>query len=145
MAKFKLFKPRVAKTDIRVGNFFAHEENGCIKVSDLNGLASHRISTQIPKGAFLKMMVDGVRNGEQGAENALQNYIAVIYNVLAVIPDDEFYKELIDACSKCIERHKDIYNVKDVSDEEDAKILQEERGLEEAKEAIRKDEAEGRI
>lgn len=134
------------KRDLRIGNFFIHEEGNAVKIYDLNDIASHRISLDTPRGQLIKMLADACREGDKGSEAFLHNYIAVAYNFLCVIPDDEFNKDVVNACSACLERHKDIYNMKeDISAEEDEEILRKQEEIEEAKEQVRKDMEEGRI
>lgn len=136
MSKFK-----ISKDDLRIGNFVFHEEKGHIKVSDLNGNVTHRISTWIAKGQVLKAAMDGLKDGDSNMERYLENYAVVTFNFLSAVPDADLHKEVLESTIACINRHKDVYGIKDdITPEEDAKILDEEKNLEKALEEARKEE-----
>lgn len=121
------------KRDFRVGNFVFTREPEHIKVQDIGQMVAHRISVHIAKGQLLDMML---ADKEKYAK-MLEMYAVSMYNVLSVAPDMTFYEEVYKSTEECARRHADVYGLKEnVSDEEDAKILKEERELEEAKEEI---------
>jgi len=131
-------KVKLQRGEFRLGNFVVGRENGRIKVSDIGGLVSHRISEGIAKGAVLRMMCENVLKKADGAERVMQNYIAVMHNVLSCIPDNEFYTDLIAAVEACMNRHKDLYGITDdVDAEKDAEVLKEEREIAETEEQLK--------
>ena len=135
MKKIKLS----SKNDVRIGNFVFHQEADYIKVYDINNMVSHRISTLIPKGQLLSMALkDRVKN-----EQWLMNYVAVTFNVLSCIPDNDFFADINKAAEACLSRHKNLYGIKDeVDPEEDAKVLESEK---ETAEVLEKMKEEGEV
>lgn len=128
-------KRKIGRNDTRIGNFVFHLENGAVKVSDLNGIVSHRISTLIPKGKFLEMAL------KEKKEEWLHGYCAVMFNALSCVPDAEFFDALNKAAVDCVNRHKDLYGIKDnIGKDEDDAILSEQKELNEAMEEL-KDES----
>ena len=78
---------------------------------------------------------------DDGGEAFLGNYAAVMYNTICCVPDVEFLTDLQGAVRDCLNRHKDLYGLKDdITEEEDAKILREEVELAEAEQEARKEE-----
>jgi hypothetical protein len=121
------------KRDTRVGNFVYTIEPEHIKVQDISAVATHRISRRVPKGQLLMMFLKDPKEHER----SLHNYAAIMFNTLCTVPDAQFYQEMYDASIACVNRHKDIYGLKDdISAAEDAKIVQEERDLQAAADEI---------
>ena len=130
-----LFKKR--KNDVQVGNYVYHIENGYVKVKDVAGNTSHRISTLTLKGRFV---LDAIRRYRDDKSTAkwLENYSAIMLNVLLCVPDNDFFADLNTACLACISRHKNLYSIKeDISKEEDDAILEEEKNRHEAMEVLK--------
>ena len=122
-------KVKVGKDDVRVGNFIFHSENGYVKVMDLSGFVSHRISGVIPKGRFVLAAMQDSKAKEQW----LHNYAAVMFNVLSCVPDAEFFERVNTAATECVQRHPELYGLKpDISDEEDKAIVESQRELDKA-------------
>lgn len=127
-------KVKLDKRDIRVGNFVYTKEPDHIKVQDISLTITHRINRHIAKGQLLEMMLEDSKK----YENDLRNYAVLMYNLLCTVPDASFYEDINTAVLSCINRHKDVYGIKeDITPDEDAKILQEERELHEAVEDIK--------
>lgn len=119
--------------EIRVGNFFVKEESGHIKVRDLNDVSSHRVLLSIPKGQMLKSLLVAARNGESQAKNFLHSYAVVMYNLLSCVPDDQFLLGINELAVECMNRHKELYGIKDdIAKSDDDAILEEEKELAEA-------------
>lgn len=130
---------RIKKDEKRIGNFIVAHRNGFIRIRDINGMVTHSVKTEIAKGSLLQAAY------EEGGD-FLPNYCAVMFNVMCAIPDNEFLKDLNEAAIKCVNRHKDVYGIKeDIPYEEDSKILMEERELNEVENDIRKDYEEGNL
>jgi len=133
--KVKKGKLKLERGDRRVGNFVYSREREHCKLQDIGGLFSFRVSDALMAGQMIHSVMD------DGGEVFLGNYAAVMYNVICCVPDVEFLTDLQGAVRDCLNRHKDLYGLKDdLTDEEDAKILQEERELAEAEEEVRKEE-----
>jgi hypothetical protein len=131
-------KVKLDANDYRVGNFVFHDEEGHVKMMDIGGALSVRVSKAFAKGRMLDMAV------KERSEGFLTNVAATTYNFLCTIPDMEFFKAVNDACIACVNRHKDIYGLKDdVTAEEDAEILKEERELHDASDEVAKKVKEG--
>ena len=129
-------KFKINKGDRRVGNFVYHLERDAVKVSDINGIVSHRISTFTPKGQFVAMAVE-----QKDKEDWLMAYAVTVFNVLSCVPDATFMEELNKSAKDCIERHPDIYGIKkDISKEEDDKVVADQKELHEAVESLKGDE-----
>lgn len=127
-------KLKLDKRDVRVGNFVYSIEPDHIRVQDISRTITHRISRHIVKGQMLQILL----KEPEKHEKALRDYATLMYNLLCVLPDAEFYKEMYEAGLRCVNRHKDIYGIKeDITDAEDAKIVQEEKELHEAMEEIK--------
>ena len=127
-------KIKLDKRDTRVGNFVYTLEENHIKVQDISLTVTHRIHRGIAKAQLLEMMLEDPKK----YETDLHNYATLIYNFLCTVPDATLYDDLNKAVLACINRHKDVYGIKeDITPAEDAKILQEEKELHEAVEDIK--------
>lgn len=127
-------KIKLDKRDTRVGNFVYTLEPDHIKVQDISLTITHRINRHIAKGQLLEMMLEDPKK----YGNDLHNYATLMYNLLCTVPDATLYEDLNTAVLACINRHKDVYGIKEnIGKAEDDKILQEERELHEAVEEIK--------
>lgn len=127
-------KVKLGKRDIRVGNFVYTNEPDHINIQDINLTITHRINRHIAKGQLLEMMLED----PEKYKNDLHNYATLMYNFLCTVPDATLYDDINKAVLDCINRHKDVYGIKeDITPAEDAKILQEEKELHEAVEDIK--------
>lgn len=116
---------KISRGDRRVGNFVYHLEKDAVKVSDINSMVSHRISTFTPKGQMVAMAVE-----QKDKEDWLMAYAVTVFNVLSCIPDATFMEELNRSTVECIDRHPEIYNIKrDIDKAEDDAIVDNERDL----------------
>lgn len=126
-------KLKLDKRDTRVGNFVFTLEPEYVKVQDISQTVAHRIARHLPRGRMLEMMLEDSKEHEK----ALQNYAVVSFCALSVIPDAQFFEDIYRAAGDCVERHKEFYGVKDdITAEEDADILNEEREFHESVEEI---------
>lgn len=127
-------KIKLDKRDIRVGNFVYTMEPEHIKVQDISLTITHRIHRGIAKAQLIEMMLEDPKK----YQNELHNYATIMYNLLCTAPDATFYEDISKAVLDCVNRHKDVYGIKDnITPEENAQILQEERELHEAVEDIK--------
>lgn len=131
---------KVGAEDFRAGNFILHPEGDHIKVTDINGVVSHRIHRGTAKGSLLDIMLRSARDGEGDAVEHCKTYVAVMHEVLSCVPDGDFFLALHDAVQSCVDRHPEVYGIKpDISEQEDAEILDDERGFREEVETLRED------
>ena len=122
------------KKEVRTGNFFLTHENGKVTFRDLSGNVTFAVSDKYPVGMMFSMAMEDKAN-----EDFIHNYVAVLSNALCVVPDREYLKDVDTSVRTCLDRHKELYGFKDVPDEEDARILDEERQAYEDRQAARKD------
>ena len=108
-------KIKLEKGDIRVGNFVLSVESQHIKVQDLNKFFTLRINKRMPVGIWLDNMVNMAR-ADENAVNSLKTYIAVLWSVLSVVPDNEYMQDLIKAAQSGLARHPDWYGKKENGD-----------------------------
>lgn len=129
MKKLQNGEVRLAKNERRIGNFFVKDEAEHIKLSDLGGVFSHRVSKKMPVGIWLKNVFD---MGKEGA-STLQTYIATIWSAFSVAPDDEYVSDLLSATEHALSRHPDWYgvNLEPEEGKSDADVIEEERELQE--------------
>lgn len=131
-------KVKLERGDVRVGNFVIHTENEHYKIQDINSVFSVRASIITPIGQLIKAALVNLKGGDENSERFLHDYCAVFYNVLSVAPDYEFLTDIQKASVDCLNRHKDMYGIKDdISKEEDDRILKEEVELAEAEKEAR--------
>lgn len=121
----------LADNEYRVGNFILRDGDDTISVTDLMGVVSFTLSKRHASGKMLKEMYD------QRLDKAIQNYVSVMWNVLAVLPDLQWMTEVFNASVACVERNKSFYGIdENITDDDDAKILAEEKEFHEAGNAI---------
>lgn len=125
-------KFKINKSDKRIGNFVYHPENDAVKLSDISGLITHRVSTLIPKGQFIAGAI------ENDYDKWLEAYAVVMFNVLSCVPDEQFLNELNNAAVNCVERHPQLYGLKkDIDKAEDDAILKDQKEYHEAIESLK--------
>ena len=131
-------KLKLSSDDVRVGNFVIHTEKEHYKIRDINSVFSFRCANFTPIGQLFKAAILNMKSGDKNSENFIHDYCAVMYNVLSVAPDYEFLSDAQKCALDCLNRHKDLYGIKDdISKEEDDKILKETADLLDAENAAR--------
>ena len=130
---------KLEKEEIRVGNFFVRREENHMKLTDLNGVFSFRASRMIPVGIWLENIWARAVNGEEVALSTLKTYIATMWSVFSVAPDDDYIGGLLEVAQDALGRHPDWYGIKkEATDEEDAEVLQEVKEMKEFEDDLRK-------
>lgn len=141
----KTGKVKLGRRDYRIGNFVVTDEGEHLKVSDINGMVSHRFSTGIAKGQLMKMMLAQARGGDAAARKSLEAYCVVFFNLLSCVPftlkkegdDFDFLSVLNDATVECVKRNRGVYGLQeDISKEADDRILDEVKEVSELEEKI---------
>ena len=90
--KIKDGKIKLEKNDIRVGNFVLSIEKQHIKVQDLNQCFVLRFHKRMPVGIWLDSLI---KRGDDG-NDSLRTYIAVMWSVLSVVPDNDYLQVLVE-------------------------------------------------
>ena len=129
---------KLAKNERRLGNFVVKNEEAHVKVMDIGSIFTHRASKTTPIGQYLEICYDALSKGESNGLG-LKNWMTVIFTAFSTIPDQEFLENVFKECEACMKRHPEVYGVpkEPVSDEEDARIIEEEKGLKEFEEEVR--------
>lgn len=116
----------------KVGNFIIKNEENHIKITTANAptnlpLWGIRYRKDMVISSFILLCVEHLSN--KGYSNRLHNWLSVMYNATSVVPDleEKFLYDVMDASDKAFEKMKHLYNPTSITDEEDAKILEEER------------------
>lgn len=125
-------KIRLDANEKRIGNFVLRRDDGYMKLCDVSRLFIYSVSVETPAGMYLAMSYDSFKDEE--TSRGIVNYIAVLWSLFATVPDVQFLGEVYGSCVSCMERHTDCYGIPSapVSDEADAAILEEQKGLCEA-------------
>lgn len=130
--------PRLEKGEIRIGNFFIRDEgdNEHIRVVDLNSCFTIRVWKKMPLGIWLDNML---KRGDS-AHGSIKTWIAVMWSVLSVAPDDGFIRALYEASRANLTRHPDWYGVEgNATEEEDEDALKEVEVMTDIEEKIKKE------
>lgn len=111
-------KIKLEKGEMRVGNFFIRDEgeNEHIRVTDLNSCFTIRVLKRMPLGIWLENMIDLSRTDVKGGET-LKTWAAVMWSLLAVVPDDEFIAEIVKSTNDAIHRHPEWYGYNPTDDD----------------------------
>lgn len=131
----------LTKADYRVGNFVYSNYSDYVCLSDIN----RTIQTKVAKRTFVGQMLEDAIKSKM--ETFLHNYAGVMYYLNGIAPDQQFLEETFKSAQDCLERHPELYGSATASDEEDQKIIQEEKELREFEEDVKKlpDEPEADI
>lgn len=141
----------LARIEYRTGAFIWTASGGRVSLGTLSDVFYFRISTATAAGSFLAMAVEKARKGDEGAGRFLAAYAAVMLQVHSAVPCHDaaegdvpgfvFLSALHGAALEAVRRHPAVYGVpeKPVTDEEDAKVLEEERRLREAEDSLKQD------
>ena len=129
-------KLKLSKDERQVGNFVFKNEPEHIKIMDINGSMSVRLSkTALNSGRLLDIQMKNKENG------FLHNYASLIYNITGLLVDEQFMVEVNDLCIACVNRHKDFYGIEeDLPLSRDKEILDEAKEVYDAIEGLKKEE-----
>lgn len=128
-------KLKLAKNERQYGNFVIKDEEGHVKISDINGNLTHRISKSLLMGGMLEMGL------KEKHTNWLHSYASLVWLFSNTATDEQFFLDINKVCEDCTKRHPDIYGIKEgITSEEDAAILQEAKETYEAIEELKKEE-----
>lgn len=135
--KKKVVSPRVSADDVRVDNFFLHKEDFHFKLGDVSGAFTVRIPSVLLNGTFFDVIYEGCKLGQEDKQQFFGAYCSVLFNYLSCVPDADFLNSVNEAVIDCMNRHKDLYNIReDLSKDRDDEILKEEEDLFEEEKAL---------
>ena len=113
-------KLKLSKDERQYGNFIWKNETEYIKISDINGNLTHRVSKELTIGQMMEIAL----KEKQGVW--LENYATLLWYFSNIITDEQFFVDIDRVCNECAHRHPEIYGlVPNISKEEDDEILKE--------------------
>lgn len=127
---------KLEKGEVRIGNFFVRDEgeNEHIRLTDLNSCFTIRVDKKMPLGIWLDNIL---KMGERGHES-IKTFIAVMWSLLSVAPDQEFVEDVLGVSDRALRRHPDWYGYNpDESDEANDAAAQEVREMKEFEEDLK--------
>lgn len=128
-------KLKLSKDERQYGNFLYKNEEGYVKICDINSNLTHRVSKSLNIGQMLEIAL------KEKHTNWLQNYASLVWMFSNIVTDEQFFLDIDRVCGECINRHPELYGIKkDISQEEDAEILQEVKETIEAIEELKNEE-----
>lgn len=142
------------KIEYGTGAFTWTASGGRVCLRTLSDRFYFRISTATAAGRFLAMAVEAAGKGDEGSGRFLAAYASVMMEAHSVVPchdraegdspEFDFLSEMHGASLEAVRRHPDLYGAPKapVTDEEDARILEEERKLREAEDSLKGDKKE---
>ena len=127
-------KLKLSKDERQFGNFIIKNEAEYVKITDINGNMSHRLSKNLNMGQMLAIAIKDRQTAW------IENYSALVWLFSNIVTDEQFFLDINKACEDCAMRHPEIYGIKEtISEEEDKEILEEVKGTEEAIEELKKE------
>jgi len=120
--------------DTRIGNFIVSVEPEHVKIQDINSVYFIRYSKRMPMGIWLGNLLE---MGEEGL-NSIKTYIAVMWSLFSVSPDNELVQDILRAAENALKRHPDWYGYKMTDDDaENDKAAQEVKEMKEFEEEVK--------
>ena len=127
-------KLKLSKDEKQFGNFIIKNEAEHVKITDINGNMSHRLSKHLNMGQMLAIAIKDKQT------TWIENYSALVWFFSNIVTDEQFFLDINKACEDCVMRHPEIYGIKEtLSEDEDKAILDEVKGTEEAIEELKKE------
>lgn len=120
--------------DTRIGNFVLTDQEHHWQAQDIG----RRFVVRVHKDTLAGQIISLAMKGEL-QENYLNNWIVTLFDAVLTVHDHESMADIITACKGATLRHPDFYGGKKepVSDEEDAKILAEQKAVAELVEEVK--------
>lgn len=116
----KTGKIRLDANEVMVdeNRYFVKREFGHMKLYDMNYSLHVSVSRRTVAGAWLENMWVRATNGEEEATRTLKTYMATLWSVLTVAPDDAFINDTLEAVDGAFNRHPDWYGLDNDSKDE---------------------------
>lgn len=125
-------KLKLSKDERRYGNFIYKNEEGYIKICDINSQVTHRVAKHLNIGRMLEIAL------KEKNEGWLNNYAAMVWLFSNIVTDEQFFLDIDKACVDCVNRHKEFYGIEEnISQEKDKEILDETKEVHEAIEELK--------
>ena len=119
-------KLKLSKDEKQFGNFIIKNEAEFIKISDLNGHFTHRISKNLNMGQMISIALQTKQT------LWLEHYAALVWLFSNVVADEQFFLDVSKVCDDCINRNMSLYGINEnISEEEDKTILDSTQAFEE--------------
>ena len=131
-------KLKLTKDEKQFGNFIIKNEAEHVKITDINGNLSHRVSKQLNIGQMLSIALKDKQT------TWLENYSSLVWFFSNIVTDEQFFLDINKACEDCAMRHPELYGMKkDIASEEDREIVEESRqvydSIEQLKEELKEE------
>lgn len=112
---------KLASVDTKIGEFVVtrFKERLQIQTTSKNWMLSFENNMLIAR--LIDMFIN------DGRQDKLHTIIVCLYNSTCIIPDVEYLSNLTNEVIACMDRNKQLYGQEDISDKEDAKIIDELR------------------
>ena len=134
----KTGKVKLEQNEVRVGNFFVKCEDDHLKIQDLNGVFSFRASRRVAIGIWLENVWSRAMNGDGDALSTLKTYVATMWSVFSVAPDDDYIADALRMAGDALGRHPEWYGIKaDAAREEDSEAADDVRGMKEFEDGLK--------
>lgn len=131
-------KLKLSKDERQFGNFIYKNEADYVKITDINSNMTHRMSKMLSMGQMLSIALKEKHN------EWLENYAALVWLFSNIVTDEQFFLDINKVCEECINRHKDLYGIKEnISEEENQEIIDETREVHETIEKMKNEEQPG--
>nr|DAN57915.1 MAG TPA: hypothetical protein [Caudoviricetes sp.] len=123
---------KLSKGEYKVGNFIIKDEENHFKIFTANApirlpVWSIRYRKDMAIARFIQYCIENLNN--ENYVKHLHNWLAVMYNVTAIVPEGVFLTEANEAAIKSLKNNPTLYGIngKQLSNEEDNTVLEEEK------------------
>lgn len=111
--------------DIQVGNFIFSQDDNFIYLQDINEAAFFKLRKMSSTAA---QYIEILLKDEKKNETALGLEAATAYLYLTTVKDSQCIEKIINSLAECINRHKDLFNIREnISEEENKQIINDQK------------------
>lgn len=111
---------KLSKDERQYGNFVYKNEAEHIKICDINGNLTHRVSKQLTVGKMMEIAM------KEKQTVWLENYATLLWLFSNIVTDEQFFTDIDKVCNDCAYRHPELYGLDpNIAKEEDDEILKE--------------------
>lgn len=126
---------KLSKDERQYGNFIWKNEAEHIKICDINGNLTHRVSKKLTIGQMMEIAL------KEKQTVWLENYATLLWLFSNIVTDEQFFVDIDKACNECAYRHPEIYGLEpNISKVEDDEILRESEEVYNAVEELKSEE-----
>lgn len=123
-------KPKVKKTDKRIGNFIISKYGNELQYIKVSASAGHWSETFRSDNKFYKLLEDVLKATDENSEKYLHSLFITHMIVCNGGKDWQFMQDVLDANKRMVER---LNPATEISEEENQKIINEEKDKHESK------------